>query len=59
MPMPGKKKGESKQEWISKCIATETKNGHPTNQSAAICYSKYKEFEKEQRIETASLKLKK
>lgn len=36
------KPGESKDEFISRCIATEKRAGKPNDVAAAICYSKWK-----------------
>lgn len=37
------KEGETKDEFVSRCIATEIDNGYPQDQAAAICYSKWEE----------------
>lgn len=37
-----KKAGETKQEFISRCISTEIKNGYDEKQAAAICYAYWK-----------------
>lgn len=36
--------GESKDDFISRCIAIEIKSGMPEDQAAAICYAKWEEF---------------
>ena len=46
------KEGETKDEFISRCIAKEIDNGYPQDQATAICYTKwdedkYNELEKE------------
>jgi hypothetical protein len=35
------KKGESEQDFVSRCIADEINNGREQDQAAAICYSTY------------------
>lgn len=45
-----KHKGENKSEFISRCIAIEMKNGHPQDQSIAICSSKWMEFSEQEKI---------
>lgn len=57
MPI-NKKKGESKKDYISRCIGEEITKGHEKSQAAAICYSKYKETMKDEKIENACKKLK-
>ena len=37
------KEDETKDEFISRCIATEIDNGYPQDQAVAICYSKWEE----------------
>lgn len=39
-----RKTGESKDEFISRCISIEIKDGRPEDQAAAICYAKWEEF---------------
>lgn len=62
MPMPKPKKGESKQEFISRCIARLTKDERvkfPTReQRAAICYSEWGETPKERKKYEAQRKRK-
>jgi hypothetical protein len=42
--MPVKpRKNETQDEFISRCIGEEIKNGHEQAQAVAICYSKWKE----------------
>lgn len=43
MPI-NKQPGESKDEFISRCISIEIKDGKPQDQAAAICYAKWEEF---------------
>lgn len=51
MPIPKPRKGEEKQEFISRCIkflAEEKSSEFPTKeQRAAVCYSQWGEYEKE------------
>ena len=44
MPI-NKRPGESKDEFIGRCIAKEIASGKPEDQAAAICYAKWDEFE--------------
>lgn len=37
------KPGEDKETFVSRCIATEINNGHPEDQAAAMCYSKWEQ----------------
>lgn len=39
-----KRTGESKDEFISRCIGIEIKDGRPQDQAAAICYTKAEEY---------------
>lgn len=40
--MPVKpRKNESKEEFISRCISEEVKNGHTQEQAIAMCYTKW------------------
>ncbi len=43
MPIP-RKPGETKDEWMGKCIGIEINNGKDPSQAAAICYAKWDEF---------------
>ena len=43
MPIP-REKGETKDEWMGKCIGIEINNGKDPSQAAAICYAKWEEF---------------
>jgi len=43
MPIP-RKPGETKDEWMGKCIGIEINNGKDPDQAAAICYAKWEEF---------------
>ena len=43
MPIP-RKPGETKDEWMGKCIGIEINNGKDPSQAAAICYAKWEEF---------------
>lgn len=42
MPV-NKKPGESKEEFIGRCIGIEINNGHPQDQAVAMCYAQYDE----------------
>jgi hypothetical protein len=44
MPIPQKAPGESKDEYIGRCIASEVASGKPQDQAAAICYSQFKKY---------------
>lgn len=47
MPIPIKK-GETQEEFISRCVAVEINNGiNDAKQAAAICYSKWKNRNKD------------
>ena len=41
-----KKSGETKNEFISRCISIEVANGHPQDQSVAMCISQWENYEK-------------
>jgi hypothetical protein len=43
MPIP-RKSGESKDDWMGKCIGIEINNGKDPSQAAAICYAKWDEL---------------
>lgn len=43
MPIP-RKEGETKDEWMGKCIGIEINNGKDPSQAAAICYAKWDEM---------------
>lgn len=43
MPIP-RKAGESKDDWMGKCIGIEINNGRDPSQAAAICYAKWDEL---------------
>jgi hypothetical protein len=58
MPIPQRAPGESKDEYIGRCIASEVAAGKPQDQAAAICYmqlSKTRMAETEPEIDTALL----
>lgn len=40
--MPNLRKGESKNDYTSRCISELMKEGYDVSQASAICYSKYK-----------------
>ena len=42
MPIPQRSPGESRDEFISRCISTEVAAGKPQDQAAAICYLQLK-----------------
>lgn len=42
-----KKPGESKNDFISRCVKIEINNGHPQDQAVAICISKWEELSNE------------
>lgn len=44
--MPKPKPGESKQEFVSRCIPIVMDEGKPQDQATAICYSKYEQAKK-------------
>lgn len=46
MPV-NKKKGESKEEYIGRCIGIEISNGYEPSQAAAICYTKWENMDSE------------
>lgn len=49
------KKGEKKSEWIPKCISITIKEGkYPPKQAAAICFSRWKEYEKKHKKKSRS-----
>lgn len=37
------RKNETQDEFLSRCISEEVKNGHEQSQAVAMCYSKWKE----------------
>lgn len=43
MPI-NKRKGESKSEYIARCIEKEMENGYPEDKASAICYSQWEDF---------------
>jgi hypothetical protein len=43
MPADKPKSGETKEDYLSYCIAAEIAAGYPQDQAAAICYSKWRE----------------
>lgn len=45
-----KNPGESKEDFISRCISVEIKSGKEQDQAAAICYAKWDEFGKTQSV---------
>ena len=43
MPIPNRKSGEQKDDFIGRCVA-QLKTEYPTKQAAAICYQQLKQF---------------
>ena len=46
MPLPKKKKGEKKQDYLKRCIPVEIKAGKGMSQAIAICSSEYERQKK-------------
>lgn len=46
MPVPSPKSGESKSDFISRCMGSDSMQEYDQEQRAAICYSKFKKKEK-------------
>ena len=49
-----RKPGETKDEWMGKCIGIEINNGKDPSQAAAICYAKWDEFVADPIVGTSS-----
>ena len=45
MPIPKRTPGESRDEYIGRCISSEVAAGKPQDQAAAICYAQLKQVQ--------------
>jgi hypothetical protein len=52
MPIPQKSPGESKDEYIGRCISSEVAAGVPQDQAAAICYNQLKKVAMAEEVPT-------
>ena len=56
MPIPQRTPGESRDEYIGRCISSEVAAGKPQDQAAAICYNQLKKVQMAEEVPTVDPK---